>query len=170
MATPTTLPAAFVSGDTLLASQMNALRGAFRVLQVQIGTTSTTNSNSTTSLLDSDLSVSITPQSSSSTILVYVAQNGVWKSGANAGNGVTLALLRGATVLTYFATGVGYTGTALELNSAASAMWLDTPATTSATTYKTQIANRVAAATVSAQYSTGIGTPTSYIVAMEISA
>ena len=170
MATPTTLPASFVSGDVLTAAQMNALRGAFRVLQVQIGTTSTTNSNSTTTLSDSGLSVTITPQSSSSTILVYVAQNGVWKSNANAGNGVTLALLRGASVLTYFATGVAYTGTALELNSAASAMWLDTPATTSATTYKTQLANRVAAATVSAQYSTGIGTPTSYIVAMEISA
>lgn len=170
MATPTTLPAAFVAGDVLTAAQMNALRGAFRCLQVQIGTTSTTNSNSTTSLADSGLSVTITPQSTSSTILVYVAQNGVWKSAGNAGNAVTLALLRGASVLTYFATGVAYTGTALELNSAASAMWLDTPATTSATTYKTQIANRVAAATVSAQYSTGIGTPTSYIVAMEISA
>ena len=170
MATPTALPAEFVAGTILTAAEQNALRGAFRVLQVQVGTTSTTASNSTTTLADTNLTVTITPSSASSTILVYVAQNGVHKSAGNAGNAVTVALLRGASVLTYFATGVGYTGTALENNVAASLVYLDSPATTSATTYKTQFANRTAAAAVSVQYSVGIGTPFSYICAMEISA
>ena len=42
MATPTTLPAAFVSGAILTADQMNNLRGAFRVLQV-VTSTATAN-------------------------------------------------------------------------------------------------------------------------------
>ena len=170
MATPTTLPATFVAGDILTAAQMNNLRGAFRVLQVVTAVTGTTATNSTTTLADTNLTVTITPQSNTSKILVYVAQNGIQKTNGNAGNGALLALLRGATVLTYFGTGVGYTGTALETVVSASAVWLDSPATTSATTYKTQFSNRVAAASAAVQYSSGVGTPDSYIVAMEISA
>jgi len=35
MATPTSLPASFTSGQVLTAAQMNNLRGGFRVLQVE---------------------------------------------------------------------------------------------------------------------------------------
>ena len=41
MATPTNLPASFVAGAILTAAQQNDLRGAFRVLQVVQGTTTT---------------------------------------------------------------------------------------------------------------------------------
>ena len=170
MAAVTTLPAAFVANTVLTAAQLNDLRGAFRVLQVQVGTTATTASNSTTTLADTNLTVTITPSSASSTILVYVAQNGVRKSSGNVGNGVLLALLRGATNLTYFGTGAAFTGTTLENVVSSSLVYLDSPATTSATTYKTQFSNALAAAAVSVQYSIGVGTPTSYICAMEISA
>jgi len=170
MATPTNLPASFTAGQVLTAAQMNNLRGAFRVLQVVTAQTDVSATNSTTTLADSNLSVTITPQSATSNILIYVAQNGVWKSAGNAGNGVTMALLRGSTILSYFATGTGYTGTALELVSSASLVRIDSPATTSAVTYKTQFANRVTAASAAVQYSSGIGTPASYICAMEISA
>jgi hypothetical protein len=170
MATPTTLPASFTAGQVLTAAQMNNLRGAFRVLQVVTAETSTVASNSTAVLSDTNLSVTITPSSTSSKILVYVAQNGVRKSAGNVGNGVLLALFRGATNLTYFGTGAAYTGTLLENVVSSSLAYLDSPATTSATTYKTQFSNALAAAAVSVQYSIGVGTPTSYIVAMEISA
>ena len=170
MATPTTLPATFVAGNVITAAQMNDLRGAFRVLQVVTASTSSSATNATATLADTNLTVTITPQSTSSKILVYVAQNGVQKTNGNAGNGATLALLRCATVLTYFGTGVGYTATTLETVVSASAVWLDSPATTSATTYKTQFSNRVVAASSSVQYSSGVGAPASYIVALEISA
>jgi hypothetical protein len=170
MATPTNLPASFVSGNILTALQMNDLRGAFRVLQVKTATTDAIATNSTMTLADTNLTISITPQSTSSKILIYAVQNGVYKSAVSNGSGATLALVRGATVLTYFATGTLYTATALELVGSSSVAFLDSPATTSATTYKTQFANRVAANFVQVQYSSGVGTPTSYIVAMEISA
>ena len=170
MATPTTLPSAFVAGDVLTATQMNNLRGAFRVMQVVSSTAAASASNSTTTYADSNLSVTITPKFTTSKILVYAVQNGVQKSSGNAGNGVSLQLVRGATALSAFATGVGYTNTTLEVVTSASILYLDSPSTTSATTYKTQFANRVAAASASVQYSSGIGSPDSYIVAMEISA
>ena len=70
MATPTNLPAAFTVGQVATAAQMNDLRGAFRILQVIQGTTSTRTSSSTTTYADTTLSASITPTSSSSKILV----------------------------------------------------------------------------------------------------
>ena len=71
MATPTNLPAAFVSGAILTADQMNNLRGAFRVLQVIRDTDTTTRSTTSSSFTDvTGVSVTITPQSTTSNILV----------------------------------------------------------------------------------------------------
>jgi hypothetical protein len=168
MATPTNLPASFTAGQVLTAAQMNDLRGAFRVLQVVTASQGSGVTNSTTTLADTGLTVSITPQSATSKILVYVAQNGVYKIGV--GSGVILALLRGSSVLTYFAAGAAYTGDAAENTVSSSCVFLDSPATTSAVTYKTQFSNRVAASQAAVQAGVGVGTPDSYIVAMEISA
>jgi hypothetical protein len=70
MATPTNLPAAFSVGQVLTSTQQNDLRGAFRVLQVK--STSDTTLRTTTSDYPqvSTLNVSITPQSTSSLILI----------------------------------------------------------------------------------------------------
>jgi hypothetical protein len=171
MATPTTLPATFVAGDILTAAQMNNLRGAFRVLQVVWAQTDTIVSNSTSTPADTTLTATITPSSTSSKVLVIVNQNGVSKSAANAGNGVTISLLRGATVISYPAGGAGYTGTAIQNVVSVNATFLDSPATTSATTYKTQLANTIVnGASVGVQTSIGGGPPASYICLMEISA
>jgi hypothetical protein len=172
MATPTTLPASFVAGNVLEASQLNNLRGAFRVLQVVTAATGTSAVNTTTTLADTTLTVSITPQSATSKILVYVSQNGILKVSSNVGSGTQLLLLRNATPLTYFATGVGYTNSTAESLHSASCVYLDSPATTSAVTYKTQYANIVAASLVAVQgaASVPVGNPNSYICVMEISA
>jgi len=170
MATPTTLPASFTAGQVLTAAQMNNLRGAFRVLQVVTAETSTIVANATTTLADTTLTATITPTSATSKVLITICQNGVSKTNGNAGNGVLLAILRGATILTYPATGAGHTNSALQNIVSVSATYLDSPATTSATTYKTQFSNVVAAASTGVQTSVGVGAPASYICLMEISA
>jgi len=171
MATPTTLPASFTAGQVLTAAQMNDLRGAFRILQVVQGSYATQATNSTSTLADTGLTATITPTSATSKVLVVVDQAGLAKSSGNSNNALRIGILRGSTVLTYFVEGAGYTATNLQLFiGSASASYLDSPATTSATTYKTQFSNiGVAAANVSVQTTFGT-TPTSYITLFEVSA
>lgn len=167
MATPTTLPASFTAGAVLTAAQMNDLRGAFRVLQVVSANYSTQTTNSTTTYADTGLTATITPSATSSKILVLVHQAGVVKGGANAATCCDLLLLRGATGISTFGYAVGYTNsTADNYVGSQTSMYLDSPATTSATTYKTQFKNQQNAAGVTVQ----IGSSQSNIVLLEISA
>lgn len=161
MATPTNLPAAAVAGEILTASYLNNLRGAFRVLQV-VAATTTTQVSSTGADTDTTLTVSITPQSSSSKVLIVAMHNGVTKVGNIYG---TVTLKRGGTVITTLGPTLGTTGSTLTLNGiAANVIYLDSPATTSATTYKTAFTGSGATFYFQAD------SATSYIVAMEISA
>jgi hypothetical protein len=146
---------------------MNALRGAFRVLQVVSANYNTQANNTTTTYADTGLTATITPSATSSKILVLVSQAGVVKGGANAASGCDLILLRGATNISQFGYAVGYTGTAsVNFVGNSSSMYLDSPATISATTYKTQFKNQTATDGVSVQ----IGPSMSNIVLLEISA
>jgi len=135
MATPTSLPATFVAGNVLTAAQMNDLRGAFRILQVVRATDSTARTTSSTGFQDANISVTITPTSATSTILVIwsysVATTGTFAarysrqqitdSSNNALSGAEFMVngVQGADS-SNFITAIGY----------------DAPATTSATTYK----------------------------------
>lgn len=112
-----------------------------KVLQVVQGTSSSTVSNSTSSYVDTGLSASITPSASSSKVLVLMTSGTIYKTAGNAQNGINLKLLRGSTEVggTYL---VGYSNpTASVWYGATSFSVLDTPSTTSALTYKTQISN-----------------------------
>jgi hypothetical protein len=143
MATPTALPAAFVSGEVLTAANLNLLRGAFRVLQVVSTTKTDKFTTSSTSYTDvTGLSVSITPNYSTSKIFVLFSGNGSGTTGAAA---VHLQMVRGSTAInvgdaagsrTQATTG-GISADS-EFFSMAS-VFLDSPATTSATTYKIQV-------------------------------
>jgi hypothetical protein len=167
MATPTNLPASFVTGAVLTAAQMNDLRGAFRVLQVVYGTTTTSTTNTTSTYADTTLTASITPQSTSSKVLVMVSQNGCYKRSTNAENRIRLRLLRGATEIGAITGDLFlYTGTAIGNGGSASISVLDEPSTTSATTYKTQFMNPFNADGVLVQENSGRST----IILMEISA
>ena len=160
MATPTTLPATFVAGDVLTAAQMNNLRGAFRVLQVQFVEFGTPATNSTTTYADTGLTNTITPQSA--------IQNGCGKEAGNTQSEIDVQLLRGATVLN-FASGAGNNTSSVNYCGTIMLSYLDSPATTSAVTYKTQFRNYVNAASVRVQ--TGAtSNPKSMLVLMEISA
>jgi len=165
MATPTTLPASFVAGNILTAAQMNALRGAFRVLQVVQGTTNTLVTNSTNTYADTTLTATITPSSTSSKILVITSQD-IGKDNGNAGNLIQMRLVRGASEITQSGNLLTYTGSAIFNIITHTFSYLDSPATVAATTYKTQINNPNNTASVKAQYGGGLST----ITLMEISA
>ena len=141
--------------------------GGGKVLQVVSATTTTTVTNSTTTYSDTTLTCNITPTLSTSKVLVMISQNGGQKTAGNAGNGLDMQAYRGATSLGYLTTAAAYTNTAVIFTGMSfSFIYLDSPATTSTLTYKTQMRNRVVQASVSIQE----GNETSSIVLMEIGA
>ncbi len=138
-----------------------------KVLQVVAANTTTTTANATTTLADTTLTATITPSSASSKVLVLVSQNGLLRSAGSSDNALTLKLLRGATEISQIGDTGLFTGTALLLTvPSASANYLDSPATTSATTYKTQFANRNPTSEVIVQHQSNM----SSIVLLEIGA
>jgi hypothetical protein len=157
---------AFNVANTYTQSQVDGLvASASNVVQIVFASTTSAASNSTTTFNDTNLTATITPTSSSNKVLVLVSQNGLRKSSGSSANGLRLKLFRGATELAIFAEDAGYENSAKELYwSGASISYLDTPATTSATTYKTQFANRTASALVSVQE----GSARSTIILMEV--
>ena len=179
MATPTTLPATFVAGNVLTAAQMNALRGGFRILQVVSTTKTDTFSTTSTSYTDvTGLSVAITPTSATSKILVLFSVN----TGASAANSNAFVLVRDSTEISIGAAAgsreqatVVNTVTAANFRMSANAAFLDSPATTSATTYKVQVMSQ--GATVTINYASGdtdtggavYARSTSHITVLEVS-
>jgi hypothetical protein len=135
-----------------------------KVLQVVNATTSTVTSNSTTTYADTTLTATITPTLATSKILVLIAQQ-VSKNSTNSANAVNVATFRDATkILEHL--DIGYTGTAIFNVDMYTINYLDSPATTSATTYKTQFRNTTASASVAVQPNSSI----SSITLMEIGA
>jgi hypothetical protein len=131
-----TLPA--VSGTVLTDTSPKA----GNVIQVVNATTSTQTSTNSATYADTTLTASITPTSSSSKILVLVHQNGLRKGLQSADNSMGLRLYRGSTNISQIALDSFYTGTAINIQGQTlSTSYLDSPATTSSTTYKTQFAN-----------------------------
>ena len=159
MATPTNLPASFVTGAVLTAAQQNDLRGAFRILQVVQGTSTTPTSTTSASFVDTSLSATITPQSSSSKIFAMITQT-VFVSAL--ATDTTFILVRGSTTV---ATNVFVAYGAQSSNVAIWALnYLDSPATTSATTYKTQMRRDAGAGQIIAQLGPSISTLTLFEV------
>ena len=150
------------TGDTLYASAANTLErraigttgqvltvsgglpvwaspaGGGKILQVVMGTTTSASTTNSSSFSDTNLTATITPSATSSKILVLVSQNGVRKQDNTSTN---LNLLRGGTIISEFGKQVGGTSSTLLQQNSVSVGYLDSPATTSATTYKTQYAS-----------------------------
>ena len=80
---------------------------------------------------------------------------------------MNMALLRGSTNIQSIGTVIGFTGFSSDLVFSTNTVCLDSPATTSATTYKTQFASAFGQASVHVQYASQ---GTSTIVLMEVSA
>ena len=172
MATPTTLPATFVAGNVLTAAQQNALRGAFRVLQVVTTTKTDFFTTTSGSLVDiTNFNVSITPSSSSSKILVLAN----WLCGVSTDTLIGFTLFRGSTAINQ---STGGSTNFSNINYSASANYvmnqslnfLDSPATTSATTYKLQMSTGAGTATFNRTGGSVLNGGASNITVMEISA
>jgi hypothetical protein len=140
--------------------------GAGKILQVINATTSTEVGLASSTFTDTGLTATITPSATTSKILVLVNQNGMYKSSQAADNGVKLRLMRGATSIVTISVLDAFTNTSIQNNVASGTNYLDSPATTSAVTYKTQFANYTNQATVAVQ----VASATSTITLMEIGA
>jgi len=123
--------------------------GGGKVLQVVQGTTSTVTTISTSTLTDTGLTATITPSLATSKILVLASQLAYIydpvSGGTIAATG-NYSLLRGATNIldnsTAFSFGAEFAtmpgGSSGEISTIISVNYLDSPSTTSATTYKLQ--------------------------------
>jgi hypothetical protein len=119
-----------------------AASGGGKVLQVVSAVTSTATTIATTAMTDTTITATITPTLATSKILVMV--NGFVRHSINSsGTLIGGQLMRGATVIQGYGSaslgGFGATGaTATEAFDRVPVMYMDSPATTSATTYKLQ--------------------------------
>ncbi len=127
-----------LAASKLTGTVATARMPAGTVLQVVSATIGTETETTSSSYIDTALTAAITPTSTSSKILVLVSQNAVIKSAGN--GGVYGQLVRGSTVLAVLALNVAYTNTQEQnrIGSGWTSNHLDSPSTTSATTYKTQ--------------------------------
>ena len=118
-----------------------AAAGGGKVLQVVNASTSTMVEVISTTYSDSGLSATITPTLSTSKILVIYNQS-LFTTRAAIQTSGSIRLLRGSTVVQTLgeihAINVGG-ASSITMNSGSGSSYLDSPATTSATTYKTQI-------------------------------
>ena len=124
------------AGVTFPNSTVQASAGV--VLQVVNATTNTSVSNSTNTEADTTLTATITPKFATSKILVIVDQNGIYKDTSNTYMG--LKLYRNATPILLFENYAGVTSTtSVNGVGGGGCAYLDSPATTSAVTYKTTV-------------------------------
>jgi len=129
------------------------------VLQVVNASYATQVSNSTNVYADTGLTISITPKFATSKILCIVDQNGVYKGTSN--TAVSLKLLRNSTSIFTWEVYAANTSTAAENDIGTSGCtYLDSPATTSPVTYKTQLASYANTAAVYAQVQSAASTIT----------
>jgi hypothetical protein len=146
----TYLPLSFYTNNTLGAQldtsgnfyATGKMGGVGSVIQVVQSNYSTFTSSSSSTYADTGLSASITPSSSSNKILVFASMVGV---GKNTGNcRVALRLVRNSTTIEDFSTETAMspwnTTTQVDVGTT-SCIVLDSPATTSSTTYKVQLAS-----------------------------
>jgi len=160
-----TLPA--VSGTVLTTTSPKT----GNVIQVVNATYSTAASTTSGTFQDTGLSATITPSSSSSKILVIWAVNGLYST---TGIGIETNLVRTSTQIVYTEniaarcsppSGLPDTG-----SGTSGGTYLDSPATTSATTYKCQFRPRDGSSTVTVQFTGSGGASTSMMTLMEIAA
>lgn len=109
------------------------------ILQVLNFTNGTYQTSSSSTYVDTSVSLAITPKFSTSKILVLVHLNDVLKVSSDTYAG--LRLLRNSTTILTFASGASYTQSTATNTTGAGCTYLDSPATTSAVTYKIQFAS-----------------------------
>jgi len=154
------------SGGTGVAPTFQTAAGGGKVLQVVSGSTSTGVQSTSSTFADTGLTATITPSATSSKILVLANINGIARHTADAGMG--LRLVRGSSdILTFADKALKVGGTNYIYGEGVGCNYLDSPSTTSATTYKVTYNNDAAVGTVELHYA---GPTSSTITLMEIGA
>jgi hypothetical protein len=156
-----------LADGSITPGKLNAAVKLGKVLQVVNAETSTQVGTSSATPTDSGLTLSITPTLATSTILVQVQVNGVYKNAAN--DGIDLTLCNAAnSVLRTFGVDVANTESSSHNNiGTVGISFMHSPAATTAQTYKVRLNAAVGGiATGSVQVSGS----TSTITAMEIGA
>ena len=133
--TTLTLP---TTNGTVLTNGTNANFPAGSVLQVVYGSTTTQVTTSSASYVDIGLTATITPSSASNKILVLANIAGIFRD-TTSGSFVTLQAVRGSTGIGQFQYTLGYINASNFIGTTGSTSILDSPSSTSATTYKVQI-------------------------------
>jgi hypothetical protein len=130
----------FTAGEVLAAADLNDTFGSKldvtapvgKILQVIYGTSTTAATSTSATFADTNLSATITPTSATSKVLVMVAQSIRWYSAVSEGS---IRILRDSTSI--FSMGQNYALVG-DGRDYIPMLYLDSPNTTSATTYKTQ--------------------------------
>ena len=148
-----------------------AVGAGSKVLQVKNFVYGTQTSSTSGTFADTGVTLSITPSATTSKVLVLVNMQGVGRNSSNS-SGVYLKLLRGATVIQQMGDTNGFTNSASWTFQSVGSTYLDSPATTSATTYKVQFAVQapVAGTVYVQEYQSTVGSAESSITLMEIGA
>lgn len=131
------------SGATIVNSGTATGFGGGLVLQVIRASTTTITATTSTSMVDiTNLTVNITPASTSNKVFVIMNVNGI-NAEASDISGVSLRIYQASDV-SGEVMNIGY-GTTAQLNDSATLTALDSPSSTSELTYKGQCRNRVVA-------------------------
>jgi hypothetical protein len=126
------------TGLTMASGKTISGSGVGKVLQVVHANYGTQVLTDSTSYIDTGLTATITPSSASNTILVIFNINGTYSNGTTNLYG-RVKLLRTSTEL--MTNVFGQNETTTSAYGSAGGNYLDSPSTTSATTYKVQIRN-----------------------------
>lgn len=146
-----------------LGSAIDAtLGGQKNIKQIVSATYATATSNSTSTAADTGLTATITPSKSTNQVLAVWVQNGCGKQTNNVN--LEIRLLRGATQLVSLQPIGGNSAATTNYVGAVTGFYLDSPATTAATTYKTTFLSQGNLASVTVQS----GAVTSYLYLLEI--
>ena len=122
------------SGGTAL--EWGTAGGGGKILQVLQQTYSTPTSNGTETYADTGITLSITPTSSTSKVMIFVTVAGMYRSANDCS--ARFQILRDASSIHEFEKNIMNSGGTANQSGSTGSNYLDSPATTSATTYKVQ--------------------------------
>jgi hypothetical protein len=146
--------------------------GGGKLLQVVSATTTTATTISTTTFTDTTITATITPTSATSRIMVLV-QAQVYADRATAQCFYSARLLRDATTIHNIEPAGSYNfagASSATIQNLFPINWVDSPATTSATTYKVQGKVQSTSSSATTTWQNGGGNATSTITLLEIGA
>ncbi len=150
---PGTIPIASIVANSATATglEWQAPAAGGKVLQVVEGTTTTFTTSTSNTFIDTNLTATITPSSATSKILVIANQAGCTKTTGNIDNNMQIRLMRDSTEIS-ISKQIGFTETNVANRVGSTTLVkLDSPASTSAITYKTQFRNEINTSSVTVQ-------------------